>query len=205
MRAFRLSRLGSRRSWTRRHALVALAAVALVGAACAPQATAAFDPSTPCNPSVREQMSGAYPELEARIPSEVAGRTAASRDSGRFCSADTLGSIYEAGVSEVRFGGAIWQEGRGGVQVGAFEGDGLTAELMAEEYRRAASKDRGTEAVRATTLRIAGRPAWRVDVVNGSSRQAIVVWPSADDRVVQTVVAADVDESVLQEAIAAFR
>jgi hypothetical protein len=205
MQAPGLSRLRPRASWTRRGALVALAAVALVGAACAPQATAAFDPSTQCNPSVREQMSGAYPDLEARIPTEVGGKTAASRDSGRFCSADKLGSIYEAGVSEVRFGGAIWKVGRGGVQVGAFEGDGLTAELMAEEYRRAADKDRGTEAVRPTTLEIAGRPAWRIDVINGSSRQAIVVWPSADGRVVQTVVAADVDESVLQEAIGAFR
>ena len=89
--------------------------------------------------------------------------------------------------------------------MGAFEGDGLTAELMAEEYRRAAAKDRGTEAVRPTTLEIDGRPAWRIDVVNGNSRQAIVVWSSADGQVVQTVVAADVDESELQEAIAAFR
>jgi len=185
--------------------VAALASAALLLAACAPQATAAFDPTSPCNPAVREQMSGAYPELEARIPLEVGGREAASRDSGRFCSADTLGSIYEAGATETRFGGAIWQLGRGGIQLGAFEGDGLTAEIMAEEYRRAAGKDRGTEAVRPTTLEIDGRPAWRLDVVNGESRQAIVVWPSADGRVVQTVVAADVDESELQEAIAAFR
>ncbi len=188
-----------------RAALAAIAAAALVLAACAPQATAAFDPSASCNPAVREQMPGAYPALEARIPMDLGGEEAASRDSGRFCSADTLGSVFEAGVDEVRFGGAIWQVGRGGIQVGAFEGDGLTAELMAEEYRRAAAKDRGTEAVRPTTLEIDGRPAWRIDVVNGNSRQAIVVWSSADDQVVQTVVAADVDESKLQEAIAAFR
>jgi hypothetical protein len=150
-------------------------------------------------------MRGAYPALEARIPAELGGEAAASRDSGRFCSADTLGSVYEAGVREVRFGGAIWQIGRGGVQMGAFEGDGLTAELMAEEYRRAAERDRATEAVVPTTLQVAGRPAWRIDVINGSSRQAIVVWPSADGLAVQSVVAADVDESVLQEAIAAFR
>jgi hypothetical protein len=190
---------------SRRLALVGLVAAAILLAACAPQATAAFDPAVPCNPSVREQMSGAYPELEARIPLELGGEEAASRDSGRFCSADTIGSVYEAGVTEVRFGGAIWQVGRGGIQLGAFEGDGLTAELIAEEYRRAAGKDRATEAVRPTTLEIDGRPAWRIDVVNGSSRQAIVVWAAADGRAVQTVVAADVDESVLQEAIAAFR
>jgi hypothetical protein len=191
----------------RRARAAALAAVAagIVLAACAAPTLLAFDPAAPCDPTVREQMKGAYPTLEARIPAELGGEPAASRDSGRFCSVDTLGSVFEAGVSEVRFGGAIWQIGRGGVQMGVFEGDGLTAELMAEEYRRAADRDRATEAVVPTTLEIAGRPAWRVDVINGSSRQAIVVWPSADGRAVQSVVAADVDESVLQEAIAAFR
>jgi hypothetical protein len=186
-------------------ALAALAAAGLALAACGSPAPATFDPAAACDPAVREQMPGAYPALEARVPTELAGEAAASRDSGRFCSADTLGSVYEAGVTQVRFGGAIWQVGRGGIQMGAFEGEGLTAELMAEEYRRAADRDRATEAVRPTTLEIAGRPAWRIDVINGDSRQAIVVWPSADGEVVQSVVAADVDESVLQEAIAAFR
>jgi hypothetical protein len=109
-------------------------------------------------------------------------------------------------VTEVRFGGGIWEAGeRGGIQLGAFEGDGLTPALLAEEYRRAADASRGTEAVRATTLEVGGRPAWRIDVVNGSSRQAIVVWGSADGAVVQVVVAADVDEAQLQGAIAAYR
>ena len=126
-------------------------------------------------------MKGAYPALEARIPERIDGSEAASRDSGRFCSKETLGSVLDAGVTEVRFGGAIWEVGeRGGIQLGAFEGDGLTPALLAEEYRRAADASRRTEAVRATTLEVEGRPAWRIDVVNGSSRQAIVVWGSAD-------------------------
>lgn len=182
-----------------------LAIAGLVLAGCASPIPVSFDPTAPCDPSAREQMPGAYPALESRVPTELDGQAAASRDSGRFCSVDTLGSVFEAGVAEVRFGGAIWQIGRGGVQMGAFEGDGLTAELMAEEYRRAVERDRATEAVVPTTLTVAGRPAWRIDAINGSSRQAIVVWPSADGQVVQSVVAADVDESVLQKAIAAFR
>jgi hypothetical protein len=109
-------------------------------------------------------------------------------------------------VIEVQFGGAIWEAGeRGGFQLGVFEGEGLTPALLAEEYRRAADASRRTEAVRATTLEVDGRPAWRIDVVNGNSRQAIVVWGSADGVVVQVVVAADVDEAQLQGAIAAFR
>ena len=150
-------------------------------------------------------MKGAYPALEARIPETIGGIAPVSRDSGRFCSKETLGSVLDAGVTEVRFGGGIWEAGeRGGIQLGAFEGDGLTPALLAEEYRRAADTSRRTEAVRATTLEIAGRPAWRIDVVNGNSRQAIVVWGSADGAVVQVVVAADVDESELQGAIAAY-
>ena len=185
--------------------LGALAGAALLLAGCSPEAAASFDPATACAGTARQEMKGAYPALEARIPDSIAGVAPASRDSGRFCSKETLGSLVDAGVTEVRFGGGIWEAGdRGGIQVGAFEGVGLTPALLAEEYRRAADTSKRTEAVRATTLEIAGRPAWRLDVVNGSSRQAIVVWGSADGKVVQTVVAADVDEAQLQEAIAAF-
>lgn len=182
-----------------------LLAAALLLAACSPAAPASFDPATACVGTAREQMKGAYPALEARIPEAIGGVAPASRDSGRFCSKETLGSVLDAGVTEVRFGGGIWEAGeRGGIQLGAFEGDGLTPALLAEEYRRAADASRRTEAVRATTLEVAGRPAWRIDVVNGNSRQAIVVWGSADSAVVQVVVAADVDETELQGAIAAY-
>jgi hypothetical protein len=193
------------RAIPRRLALAVVAGVAIV-AGCAAAVPTSFDPSAPCGESGREQMKGAYPDLEARVPATIGGRDAASRDSGRFCSAETLGSVHAAGVTEMRFGGAIWEAGeRGGIQVAAFEGAGLTAAILADEYRRAADASRRTEAVRATTLEVAGRPAWRIDVVNGNSRQAVVVWPSADGRVVQVVVAADVDEAQLQAAIAAYR
>jgi hypothetical protein len=186
-------------------ALAAFAGAALLLAGCSSAAPASFDPATACAGTARQQMKGAYPALEARIPESIDGVAPASRDSGRFCSKETLGSLIDAGVTEVRFGGGIWEAGdRGGIQLGAFEGDGLTPALLAEEYRRAADTSRRTEAVRATTLEVAGRPAWRIDVVNGNSRQAIVVWGSADGKVVQTVVAADVDERELQGAIAAF-
>lgn len=185
--------------------LAALAGAALLLASCSPAASASFDPATPCNGTARQQMKGAYPTLEARIPATIDGGAARSRDSGRFCSKETLGSVFDAGVTEVRFGGGIWEAGeRGGIQLGTFEGDGLTPALLAEEYRRAADASRRTEAVRATTLEVDSRPAWRIDVVNGSSRQAIVVWGSADGAVVQVVVAADVDEAQLQGAIAAY-
>lgn len=183
-----------------------LAAAAVLVVACGTPVDTSFDPATPCDPDVRQQMPGAYPDLEARIPAAIDGREPRSRDSGRFCSTDTLGTVFDAGVTLVRFGGAIWVVGeRGGIQLGAFEGSGLTPFLWAEENRRAAEGSRRTEAVRASTLDVDGRPAWRIDVVNGSSRQAIVVWGSADGAVVQVVVAADVEEHELQAAIDAFR
>jgi hypothetical protein len=185
-------------------ALLTLGALLLAGCGTAEAPT--FDPASPCDGAARQQMPGAYPELEGRVPDALAGQPPANRDSGRFCARETLGSLLDAGVLEVRFGGAIWEIGeRGGIQMAAFEGEGLTAALLAEEYRQAADRSRGTEAMEAATLEIAGRPAWRVDVVHRDSRQAIVVWPSADGRVVQVVVAADVTESHLQAAIAAFR
>lgn len=183
--------------------VVGLAALLLAG--CGTAAPPTFDPASPCEGAARQQMPGAYPDLEGRVPAALAGEAPVRRDSGRFCARETLGSLLDAGVTEVRFGGAIWKIGeRGGVQMAAFEGDGLTASLLAEEYRQAADRSRGTEAMQATTLVVGGRPAWRVDVVHRDSRQAIVVWPSADGRVVQVVVAADVGESDLQGAIAAF-
>jgi len=196
---------GRPRPRSRTLALAAFAGAALLLAGCSSAAPASFDPATACAGTARQQMKGAYPALEARIPESIDGVAPASRDSGRFCSKETLGSLIDAGVTEVRFGGGIWEAGeRGGIQLGAFEGDGLTPALLAEEYRRAADTSRRTEAVRATTLEVAGRPAWRIDVVNGNSRQAIVVWGSADGAVVQVVVAADVDETQLQGAIAAY-
>lgn len=201
---FRLPLAASPRAG-RRAGLAALAVVVLVVVACSSAVSASFDPATPCDGTARQQMKAAYPALEARIPRTIDGGEATSRDSGRFCSKETLGSVFDAGVTEVRFGGGIWEAGeRGGIQLGAFEGDGLTPALLAEEYRRAADASRRTEAVRATTLEVDGRPAWRIDVVNGNSRQAIVVWGSADGAVVQVVVAADVDEAQLQGAIAAY-
>jgi len=198
-----------RRSLVVRRPAIALALVLGAGlllAACAPAIESSFDPASPCDPAANEQMKGSYPDLEARIPTTIDDRTADSRDSGRFCSKETLGSIYDAGVTEIRFGGGIWRAGdSAGIQLTAFEGNGLTAAVLAEENRLAAEAAERTEAVKTTTLTIAGRPAWRIDLVDGASRQAVVVWGSADGAAVQVVVATDVDEAQLQAAIAAYR
>ncbi len=150
-------------------------------------------------------MKGAYPDLEARVPAQLQGQKASSRDSGRFCAPATLGTLWDAGIHETHYGGGIWKLGPvSGVQIAVFTADGLTVPLMADEYRSGAAADKRVQIVSATNETIAGRAGFRLNLVNGESHQAILVWPSADGAVVQVVIAADVDESVVQEAIAAL-
>lgn len=187
-------------------AVALLVGVAAIAAGCDSGAAASFDPSTPCAGAAQQIMSGAYPDLEARIPATLQGKAPDERDSGRFCAQATLGSLWDAGIREEQFGGAIWALGSkaGGVQLTVFRAPGLTAQAIADEYRRGAAADRTVTIVSASTLTVAGRNGYRIDLLNGESRQAIVVWPSADGAVVQVVVAADVDETTVQAGIAAL-
>ena len=155
-------------------------------------------------------MTGAYPDLEARIPLVLDGRAADSRESGRFCSKATLGSLWDEGIREQQFGGGIWavEPGGGttlpGLQLSVFRAPGLDAQLMADEYKSGAEATQRVTVVSATNEQIDGRPGFRINLLNGDSHQAIVVWPSADGTVVQVVIAADVPESKVQSAITAL-
>jgi hypothetical protein len=197
-----------------RRGLACAAAVLLVAACAGPFAASSppssFDPSTSCGGADRQIMKGAYPDLEARIPLRVAGQAADTRDSGRFCSKSTLGTLWDAGIHETEFGGGIWAfEPTGGtslpgMQLTVFRAPGLTAQLMADEYRAGANATSLVTIVSSTIEQINGRPGFRINFLNGDSHQAILVWPSADGEVVQVVIAADVDESKVQAAVAAF-
>jgi hypothetical protein len=189
-----------------------LAAAALLVAACAsPSSPPTFDPATPCGGVDRQEMKGAYPDLEARIPTQLDGQAADSRDSGRFCSRATLGTLWDAGIRETQFGGGIWAvEPAGGaslagLQLSVFRAPGLTAQLLADEYRSGAGATSRVTIVSTTSEQVNGRPGFRINLLNGDSHQAILVWPSADGSVIQVVIAADVDESKVQAAVAALR
>lgn len=189
---------------------ICLAAACLLVAACAAAPPPSFDPTTPCGGADRQEMKGAYPDLEARIPLQVDGQAADSRDSGRFCAKATLGTLWDAGIRESQFGGGIWAvETAGGtsiagLQLSVFRAPGLTAQLLADEYRSGADATQRVTVVSATNEQLNGRPGFRINFLNGDSRQAIVVWPSADGAVIQVVIASDVDETKVQAAIAAF-
>ncbi len=189
-----------------------LAAAGILVAACSDSsAPQLFDPATPCGGADRQVMKGAYPDLEARIPNQVDGQPADSRDSGRFCAKSTLGTIWDAGIHETEFGGGIWAvdpaggTSLAGLQLSVFRATGLTAKLLADEYKSGAGGTSRVTIVSATNEQINGRPGFRINLLNGDSHQAIVVWPSADGAVIQVVIAADVGESKVQAAVAGLR
>jgi len=170
-----------------------------------PTERAFFDPAAPCAGADRQMWPGSYPELEARIPAAVAGVAPDQVDSGRFCSEETLGSIYRAGITEVRFAGGRWSIGTSaGLELGAFSAPGLTAKLQADEYRRSAEAQQGVSVTVAREEPVESRPGYRLELARGDSRQVIVVWPSADGEVVQSVIGVDVKDELIGEAIAAF-
>ncbi len=80
----------------------------------------------------------------------------------------------------------------------------LTAQLLADEYKAGAAGTSRVTIVSATNEQVSGRPGFRINLLNGDSHQAIVVWPSADGSVIQVVIASDVGESKVQAAIAAL-
>ena len=157
-------------------------AVALSAAACSGGPAPSFDPTGDCTTDGR--APGAYPDLEALVPTTYQGVAPGTLDSGRNCTVTNLGSLARLGITEVRFAGATWSFGAERAAVLAvFRTHGLTAEyagclLPGERARR--GTDARSSARRTPT--IAGRPGHRLDTKTGERLQTVVVWPSADTR-----------------------
>jgi hypothetical protein len=155
--------------------VVLAAALGLALAGCAP----AFDPTGPC--TTDGSVKGAYPELEAAVPTAFRGAPPNELDSGRACTPAGLGTLANHGVTEVRFAGATWEIGSdSGVSLAVFSnptGPALEAPWVAEFYETGARSAPKVESVETGELvvsaDITGR---RVDVLNGESYQTIVVW-----------------------------
>lgn len=155
--------------------LASLVAVALSGG-CGAQP---FNPTGPCTADGRTK--GAYPALEAAVPTAFRGAPPNGLDSGRTCTPAGLGTLAARGVGEVRFAGGTWEVGSGsGVSLAVFidpNGPPLQPAWLAEFYETGARAGKKVESVEtadyAVTARISGR---RIDVLNGESYQTIVVW-----------------------------
>jgi hypothetical protein len=162
-----------------------------------------FDPTGPC--VADGSVPGAYPELESRIPKIYRGTSPERLDSGRNCSAERLGSLRDAGYQEVRFAGGTWSFGaERALAIVVFTAPGLTAGQIAEFYEQGARANGRTEVLARADPTIAGRPGWRLDTKTGERLQTVVVWPAADEDVVNVVITNDLPDARIDEAIAAF-
>jgi hypothetical protein len=185
----------------------ALAAATIALAACG-GATATFSPDGPCLADGR--VAGAYPALEALLPTSLGGAAPTSRDSGRDCSDAALGILVTHDVHDLRFAGVTWDEGGG---------DGTTVAVLAlpsgdlpvawaEEFYQA-----GAEAARNTANITTARPTYpgvglvfRLDTLNDLSFQTVIVWtdgPRARVVLVATQVGPDASRTAHDARVAA--
>jgi hypothetical protein len=187
-------------------AVAGLVAVAL--AACAP----GFDPTGPC--TTDGFAPGAYPDLEALVPTTFQERGPDRLDSGRNCTEGRLGTLWSDGVRELRFAGGLWELGaESGATLAVFTADGLTAEAMADFYEAGARDAPDTSDLTRSTIRLGTGDGHRLDLDNDGYLQTVVAWSPADDAPVRVVLvstaARDVagpeeHERTVQEAVKVF-
>jgi hypothetical protein len=170
-------------------------AFAVAIAACSPGGASTFDPTAPC--TVDARLPRAYPDLEVLIPATFQGRPPTRLDSGRNCTAQSLGLLASAGFPEVRFAGGLWElDSRSGVTLAVFAAPGLTASTVADFYEAGARSARNTENVTRTTPILNGQPAYQIDTLNDQSFQTVVVWQAPQPGIVRIVlVGSDVRET----------
>ena len=178
------------------------AAVAACGGSSIP--VISFDPASACTTDGR--MAGAYPDLEAVLPTSYLAEAPDSVDSGRNCTPEALGTLAAAAIDEVRFAGATWDLGGGtALTVAAFEADGLTPALMIEFYETTARANRKTEKLVSSQARVGDRAGRRLDVLQSDGTgQTIVAWPSGVDGRVSVLLAADLGDTRVLAALEAF-
>jgi hypothetical protein len=182
-------------------ALVALALAALFAACSAPAAS--FDPAGPC--VIDGSKPGAYPDLEARIPTTYEDRAPDTLDSGRNCTPANLGSLAAAGFDEIRFAGGTWSfGGNRAAALVVFSAPGLTAQAIADFYRESAQAANRTQITDASTPTMAGESVFRLDSKTGERLQTVVTWPAADPGVVNVVITNDLPDPKIEAAVAAF-
>jgi hypothetical protein len=194
---------------TRRNvpAAIALAlAVTLAVAGCggSRNLVVSFDPASACTTDGRQP--GAYPDLEALLPTTYDGRAPSGVDSGRSCTANALGTLAAHGITAVRFAGATWSLGAStGLTVAVFDGTGLDATGMLEFYETPARTASHTDTYTDSDVTVGGLPGKRLDVLNtDGTGQTIVTWPSSTPGRVHVLLASDLGDAKVAAALVAF-
>ena len=184
-------------------AILLSAAVAIALVACAGEAPPSFDPTGPC--IADGAAPGAYPELEARIPTTYEAQGPEVLDSGRNCTAENLGSLAAAGFDEIRYAGGTWSfGGNRAAALVVFSAPGLTADAIADFYAESARSSNRTVITAESTPELAGRPGRRLDTTTGSRTQTVVVWPAAEADHVNVVITNDLPDPKIASAVDAF-
>lgn len=177
--------------------------MALILAGCSGGSAASFDPTGPCTSD--GQVPGAYPDLEARIPTTLLGAEPTKVDSGRHCTTEALGSLAAAGIKDIRFAGGTWSFGaERSAALAVFTAPGLTADDMAEFYLAGASAAARTNLLAGTAVTLAGRPGHRLDTQTGDRMQTVEVWPADVPDTVNVVITNDLPDVRIADAVAAF-
>jgi hypothetical protein len=186
--------------------------VGLLAGACSANT---FDPTGPC--TADGAMPGAYPDLEALVPTAFRGGPPKALDSGRTCTKDGLATLATHAIEELRFAGGTWNTGTdSGVSLAVFataKGPQLDPAWLVEFYETGAKAGKNVQSVETTDYSIGGDVAGRrVDVLNGESFQTIVVWPHGDRVVValagdfiREIQTREAHDKVVREAVDAFR
>ena len=185
--------------------LAPLFALVIVLSACgSPIPVVSFDPARSCTTDGRQP--GAYPDLEAKLPTTYEGQAPANVDSGRSCTAEALGTLATGGISEMRFAGATWHlGGTTALTVALFTADGLTPSAMIDFYAAGARANSKTEKAQVADATVGGKAAKRLDVLQtDGTGQTIVAWPSAEPGLVNVLLASDLGDAKVLAALDAF-
>lgn len=182
--------------------VVATLLAATMLAACGGSAPASFDPSQPCTQDY--QGNGAYPDLEALIPSTWDGQPAGELNSGRTCQASSLGSLLDHGIHELRFAGATWKFDDGvGMTVAVFEGTGLDTDRIMEFYRKGAKEAGRTDQSSQTDITVGTTPAIRFDATDPDGKRLLVVtWATEVEGRVHVLLGAGLDDERVADILA---
>jgi hypothetical protein len=168
-------------------------ALVLSAIACQPSAGTSFQPEGACAADGR--APGTYPDLEARLPSELGGVARTTVDSGRSCSPHALSTYASHGIGEIRYAGATWAEGaQDGTVIAVFvAGPGqppLDQAWVQEFYESGARTSTKTENIEIDMPQLpSGGRYWRLQTLNDLSLQTVAVW-GGDPGIVHVVIVA---------------
>ena len=188
---------------TRSLRFLVLANIVMLVGACAGATGPSFEPSGPC--TADGSAPGAYPELEALVPTAYEERGPNRLDSGRNCSDENLGSLAEEGIEEIRFAGGTWEFGSDIAAVLAvFSADSLTVDAMADWWESTARASSRTQILGSTSAEVAGRTVHRLDTKTGERIQSVLVWAGDKPGQVNVVLSHNLPDPKIEAAVAAF-